>query len=350
MHNFRRAARITCVFLAVILVLSLLFTELYVRGENFDYQDARERDALAGKLTVLVCGSSYPLFGVDPGVVNEQLGVSCYNLSSKFITVKGRRALLEQELARNPVHTVLLEVNPDTLLRDRAEEGPEGDLPLLGRLGSTRQRLEYLTGAFSLPELPMVYYDVVSKGIEAGVRLLRGEYRTENTDMRLGFHPNPKQDRELSSDYRAMYHLRSLPERIDPQTVAELEELIALVLENGARPILFTMPQSKLYNCMYDNLDFFHNWYVGFAAEHNVSYLNFNLARDKVEVLPDDACYYDETHLNADGAELFSRMLASALLKLYNGKDFAWEFYASYKDLDYDQQYFGESAFERSLP
>ena len=340
MHNFRRAAKITCVFLAVVLVLSLLFAELYLRGENFDYQDARERDALAGQLSTLVCGASYPLFGVDSEQLNEQLGVSCYNLSSKLITMQGRYALLSQELARNPVHTVLLEVNPDTLTRSRAAEGPEGDLPMLGRLGSTKQRLSYLAENFSLSEYPMVYYDVVSKGIDAAVRLLRGSYQTENTDMKLGFCPNPKEDLEISTDYRGVYHLRSLPEQVDPQIAEELEALIELVRENGATPILFTMPQSRLYNCMYDNLDFFNDWYADFAEQHGVRYLNFNLAKDKLERLPDERCFYDETHLNGAGAAEFSRILAVAMRDVWHQNDYAWQYYASYREMEYSPGYF----------
>lgn len=339
MHNFRRAAKVTGVFLAVVLVLSVLLAELYLQGENFDFQDARERDAAAGELTVLVCGASYPLFGVDTAAVGGQLGESCYNLSGKLMTMKGCFALLEQELARNPVHTVLLEVNPDTVIRERAVEGPEGDLLTLGRLGSTKQRLAYLKTAFPLSEYPMVYYDLVSKGIEAAVHLLRGDYRTENQFIHLGFNPTRKQDTELPTDYKSIYHLHSLPERVDPQTVEELEAVIELVRAHGATPILFTMPQSTAFNCKYDNLDFFHSRYRAFAEEHGVTYINFNLLRNKPETLPDGDCFFDETHLNATGAEVFSRLFASALGDILHGSERAGEYYSSYRDMESDPAY-----------
>ena len=49
MRNFKRILKTVSLFLAVIIVLSVVFGALYLRGENYDYQDYRERDALAGE-------------------------------------------------------------------------------------------------------------------------------------------------------------------------------------------------------------------------------------------------------------------------------------------------------------
>ena len=48
MQSFKRILKTVSIFLAVVIVLSIGFGALYFRGENYDYQDYRERDALAG--------------------------------------------------------------------------------------------------------------------------------------------------------------------------------------------------------------------------------------------------------------------------------------------------------------
>ena len=116
MRNFKRILKTVSLFLAVIIVLSVVFGALYLRGENYDYQDYRERDALAGELTMLINGASYVMYGIDPDVLDAYLGanVHSYNLTTSMLTLEGRYALLKKELERNPVKTVILEVSPDT--------------------------------------------------------------------------------------------------------------------------------------------------------------------------------------------------------------------------------------------
>ncbi len=94
------------------------------------------------------------------------------------------------------------------------------------------------------------------------------------------------------------------------------------------------MPQSRYFNCTYDNLSFFHEWYTDFAASHELLYLNFNLHRDKAERLPDAGCYYDEVHLNAVGAERFTVMLSDTLGRIYGYEAYMDDFYADYDEME----------------
>ena len=340
MRNFKIILRRVGIFLLCVILLSLLFAELYFRGENYDYQDARERDALAGKVTLLTSGASYVLFGVVPDLLDEALSVTSYNIAGTLMTVQGRSALLEQELARNPVETVLLEVSPDTLTRCRAKEGPEGDLPMLGRFSTAGARWAYFRDAFSLSEYPMVYYDVVTRGMESGWRLLTGSYRKTNREITRGYYYNRKQDAGVLDNYAELYQMYNHPEEILAENVEALDGLVDLCRSHGARVILISLPQSKSYNCMYGNLDVFQTWYEDYAAARNLPYFNFNLAREKLKQLPDDGCYYDETHLNRRGSEVFTRMLADTLGDYLNGEETADRFYASYEELNLHSGYF----------
>lgn len=339
MHSFKRILKIVGVFLLAVVLLSVMFAEFYLQGENFDYQDARERDRLAGKVTVLICGASYTMYGIQPEILNQRLGISSYNVTGALMTMEGRYTLLKKELERNPVHTVVLEVSADTLIRDRTAEGPEGDLPILGRLSGVGERLSYLHSAFSLSEYPMAYYDLVSKGIESSLRFITGKYHRENSEMKLGYLRVKKDSRELPTNYQDIYGLRSLPEEIVPENEDGLERLVSLCKENGATVILVVTPKSKYYNCLYANLDYFDQWYRSFAEKHGVHYLNFNLDKEKTTRLPDSDSYYDETHMNIKGSAEFTKMLSSALQDIWKQRNYAYKYFDSYSALRWSDHY-----------
>lgn len=340
MRSFKRILKTAGIFLFAVCLLSAFFIGCYLNGENFHYQDGRERDALSGKVTVFICGASYTLFGICPEVMNSYLGINSYSLAGTLLTLRGRYTLLEQELARNPnVHTVFLEVSPDTLLRNRAEEGPKGDLPMLGRLNTAEARWDYFRAAFTPDEWPEVYYDLVSKGMESALRLVTGSYETENQIMVAGYYENQKPNKEIPNDYSNLFRSKSLPETPVSEDVEWLEKIIALCKENGRNVFLITTPQSKYYNCVYSNLDFYQQWYSEFAKAHGVQYWNFNLAKEKLTLLPDDTCFYDETHLNTQGGEIFTKMLAGIVYQYLNGKDFSYYFFDSYEELSWASNY-----------
>ena len=340
MRSFKKILKTAAIFLLAVILLSAFFIGCYLSGENYYYQDNRERAALSGNITFLTSGASYCLFGVRPDTIDARLGVRCYNLSGTLLTLRGRYELIKAELERNPrAHTVLLEVSPDTLLRDREEEGPKGDLPMLARLEGSAARWAYFKEAFSPGEWPEVYYDMVSKGMDSALRLLTGSYTTENQILRAGYYPNHNPDKPIPNNYAEIYHVQSLPETVNPENVAWLEKIVKLCQESKHRVYLFTTPQSKYYNCVYDNLDYYQNWFTDFAAKHGIPYFNFNLAKEKLELLPDESCFYDETHLNDAGGEIFSRMLADIAYHYGEGRDNSFYFFRSYEELTWASGY-----------
>ena len=341
MRSFKKILMTVGIFVLTVSLLSAFFIGCYLRGENYHYQDGRERDEVAGSVTTILCGTSYTLFGIHPEEINAILGVKCYSLAGTMLTLRGRYELLAQELDRNPkVHTVILEVSPDTLIRVREEEGPKGDLPMLGRITDAGQRWRYFQTAFSVKEWPEVYYDMLSKGMDSALRLVTGTYTTSNQFMSSGYYENQFEDKYIPSNYAELYNIQTLPETVNPENVEWLEKLLALCKDHGATVFLITPPQSKYYNCVYSNLDFYQEWYVRFAEEHGLAYYNFNLARNKLELLPDETCYYDETHLNTEGGQIFTRMLADIISYHWHGRDNSFYFFDSYDEITWTPGYF----------
>jgi hypothetical protein len=238
------------------------------------------------------------------------------------------------------VKTVILEVSPDTLLRDRAEEGPKGDLPMLGRLNTNAERWAYFRSAFTWEEWPEIYYDMTSKGMESALRLLTGRYAARNEIVTRGYYHNTKADKPIPNNYRDLFHAQRLPEQIIQENVDILNEMVSLCREKGAEIYLVTTPQSKYYNCINANLDYYEAWFTAYAAEQGIPYYNFNLLKYKLQYLPDETCFYDETHLNSEGGKVFTHLLADLIRMEREGSLVPQEhFFESYEALSWYSDY-----------
>ena len=340
MRNFKRILKTVGIFLLMVCLLSVGFGVLYFQGECHLYQDAREREELSGKLTLVGCGASYMFFGFRPDVFDRDYPGVSYNLSGLRLTMNGRYELLKLELERNPIKTVLLEVSSDTLIRTRDNDGVEGDLQVLGRLTGA-DRLRYFFQNFSVSEFPAVYYDVVYRGIENGVSLLEGEYRKRNSYLVRGYFSNVQDGIYISPWFKSLYHTESLEESVQPEDAEGLKKIAQLCRDHGAELILVDLPKTELYNCKYRNHQFFHAWYADFAAEENAAYYDFNLYRWKWALVPDTDCFGDETHLIDSGAQRFTAFLAEFLNRRDRGEDVSQDFYLDYRDRDRACGYIG---------
>ena len=347
MRSFKKILKTLGIFLLAVCLLSGCFAALYFESECYSYQDANERDALSGSVTLVGCGASFMLFGFRPDVFDAGYEGVSYNLSGIRLTMNGRYELLRKELERNPIRTVLLEISADTLTRSREEEGVEGDLRLLGRMRGW-EALRYFFRNFSLSEYPAVYYDVVSRGMDNLLTLLEGDFQVNNEYEIRGYSPNVQAGLYLSSWFHNYYHTESLDETVRQEDVEGLRKIAALCREHGAELILVDFPKTELYNCKYDNHQFFHNWYAAFAAEEGIAYYDFNLYRWKWALVPDQDCFGDETHMVDSGAQRFTSFLAEFLTRRDRGEELSGDFFVDYRHRDQEFTYIPKDSIGRS--
>lgn len=99
--------------------------------------------------------------------------------------------------------------------------------------------------------------------------------------------------------------LRHIPE---PETVANLGKIIAMVKVQGAKPLLLATPKPSVAGAVFQNLSP-PEFYRQVADEHGVA-----LIEDAIpEVLSDPAMKVDPLHPNADGHALLSGKIFDAL-------------------------------------
>lgn len=344
MHNFKKILKTVGVFLLLVCLLSVGFGALYFEGECHLYQDAQEREALSGQVTLVGCGASYMFFGFRPDVFDETYPGLSYNLSGLRLTMNGRYELLRLELERNPIKTVLLEVSSDTLTRTREGDGVEGDLQILGRL-TGEERLRYFFENFSLSEYPAVYYDIMYRGMENAAALVSGNYQKENRYLVRGYFSNVQEGIYISRWFKTLYHTQVLDETIQEEDVEGLKKIAALCRDHGAELILVDLPKTELYNCKYSNHQFFNDWFTNFAAEEGITYYDFNLYYWKWGMVPDTDCFGDEVHLIDSGAQRFTEFLADFLARRDQGENVTRHFYSTYRSRDRVFGYLGEDSF-----
>lgn len=338
MRSFKKLCKPVLLFLLIISMVSALFSCFYLCTEYFYYQDAKERGDLTGTLDTLYCGASLALRAFRPDRIDPVLGTNGYNLSGSRMTMLGRYTLLQKEIRRNPVKTVVLEVSSDTLVRDSAEEGPEGELITFARL-SAKERCAYFSKAFRPADWPLLYYDLVSRGIDDCWSLCRGNLCFSNWALTRGHYPYHESDKPFSTDYQALLHTQKLPTETKDENIEYLDQILALCRKQGAELVLVTVPQSKAFNCSYANLDVFHDWYADYANRNGLRYYNFNLYRGITARLPDEGNFYDRFHLNNSGSETFSEMYASVMARTAAGEALEGEFYESYAQMTADPDY-----------
>ena len=334
MNNFKSAIRTCIIFLIVLTILSAATMSAFFAGENYYYQDSRERAELSGTLDFFVCGASHAMRGFRPDILDQELDVNSYNLSCSRQTMQGRYELLNLELNRNPAKTVVLELSYDSMTRNRDEEGPEGDMYMLGKLGGFMPRIKYFFSAIRPKEYGRMYYNYIDNGVNCIKKIIHGTWTDKNTKLEKGYAAYKRDDDELNQDLKKIYHTRSFEETVYEPNVEYLNKIIALCKEKNVQLILVTTPLSKVTVCRYDNLDTFREWYENIANENGLQYYDFNLIMDKEEKLPDSSAFSDKFHLGNKGAGTFTKMFTDVLNKEAAGEDTSALFYDSYSELE----------------
>lgn len=334
MNNFKSAIRTCIIFLIVLTILSAAIMSAFFAGENYYYQDSRERAELSGTLDFFVCGASHAMRGFRPDILDQELDVNSYNLSCSRQTMQGRYELLNLELNRNPAKTVVLELSYDSMTRNRDEEGPEGDMYMLGKLGGFMPRIKYFFSAIRPKEYGRMYYNYIDNGVNCIKKIIHGTWTNKNTKLEKGYAAYKRDDDELNQNLKKIYHTRSFEETVYEPNVEYLNKIIALCKEKNVQLILVTTPLSKVTVCRYDNLDTFREWYENIANENGLQYYDFNLIMDKEEKLPDSSAFSDKFHLGNKGAGTFTKMFTDVLNKETAGEDTSALFYDSYSELE----------------
>ena len=343
MHNFRKTIRTTLLFLLAFVLLSVAAVAPFFCGENDNYQDYKEREELAGSLDYLILGASHAKRAFNPYILDQRLDVSSYDLSSQRMPMSARYDILEKELDRNPVKTVVLECSFDTLRINKDSEEIEGDLYYLGRLGNLSDQIHYFCRTFEWKDYKKAYEFYLDKGFWCWKRLVKGTYHaTLDPEANYKGYSLYKEDPiiELPTNYAADYKTIRPSLQADEEGWEWLQKMVDLCHDRNAEVILVATPVTRYQICRTVGYDQVMSRYTEFAEQNGLAFYDFSLLKTRDRLFHDSRDFYDFYHLYNEAADTFTNVFCDVVERAAAGEDVLDLFYASYAEYEQTQDYY----------
>ncbi len=334
MRSFKKTIIASISFLLCVVLMFEIIIWPYFHGQYYFYTDAQVRDDLEGTVDLLISGASHACCAFDTAVLDEALHVNSYNLAGNLMSMPAKKKLLQKELDRNPVKTVFIELSYNSLTRDRKEEGAEGDIYALARMGNLRERVEFFFDSFYMEEYCTVLADAIERGVDAWSKLRNGAPPALDSSLK-GFRAMESQDCTMTAEeFSELHNTAAITTNTSWDNKQPLLDMVEACQARGIEVVFITTPISDEMLAQYENLEEAHQWYLYYANEYGCTFLDFNLYRQRDALLPDDTAFFDKMHLSKAGAAAFSRTLSELYLKIKAGEDVSDLFYDSYAQMD----------------
>ncbi len=315
MRNFRRAL---CSVLAVLVCFSLITAVVvfpYYAWGTYPYQDAKARKDMAGQFDLLVSSASQGLRAIDPRALDDALGCTRYDLGAPLQTMYGRYLFLKEELDRNPVKTVILELSYDALSRSYNDYGREGSIYQLGRSDNLGLWVEYFFRQVPPADWAHLLYDTMNRGVHTWRQLLAGELSVPKHYETHGFWPGLESTPMPGPEnYEKDYHTEALSTVPQEDNLYWLDMCLSLCRERGVRVVMIATPLSEYMLWSTSGFDEILATHRAVSEKWGVPFYDFNLKKDKLERYPEETAYFDQHHLCEASARDFPYDLAEVLM------------------------------------
>lgn len=316
MHNFKRAICNTIIYILIVFAIALILPVVYLHFCETNWtskSDMSIRNMYAGEVDTIFLSYSHGLNAFIPEIYDSYLGTNSYNCSSSLCTMRGRDALMQQELGRNPVRSVVLEVSYDIMSSNPYRV--EGDSLVVQRLSGANNRIRYLLGSIDIDNIPMHYYYMFHSGLSMITDRLSYDLveETDKAKKNKGFIPLSAIDMNTHPEadlYRGKKG--DVSEEIDDVNEKYLRHIIEECQSRGIDIILVTAPLAKVRTEYYQNLNAIRDYYMQIAEEYNISYYDMNLVMQ--DILDDSIDFADTEHMSYEGAQKCTEAFAQTVL------------------------------------
>ena len=339
MHNFKKALSTTT---ALILAFLITFAAIIAPCFDADSQcsDAKLRRDLSGKIDYIFSGASHTFQAVDPSVIDKELGVCSYNMSSPSASMDGRYTLLEKEVYRNNLDTVVIDISFDGLTRSAASENAVGEPMIACRLDSLSESIGYLADhtSFFNNDVENVISIFMRYGLKAWKDKLTGQ--TGVLQRNKGFWPIPAIDVRLKTEEIVeTYNTEQGHIVFSEENIEQLEKMIRLCHENNIRVMVVVIPLSDAFLWQHSNMDGFLAELKLLCEKNNCPVYDFNLLRNRYEIFSDQDAFCNLTHMSESGAASFSKAFCDLVKELDVNANVDNLFYGSYDELKQSSPY-----------
>lgn len=339
MHNFRRALISTfCVILSFSIFFSIIVYPCF--EDDSQYNDSKTRQDLSGNIDYIFNGASHAFQAFDTSVIDDELGICSYNLSSPSASLEGRYTLLEKEISRNTLDTVVIDIAFDSMVRSQSTENATGEPMIVCKLDSFSERANYLFNhvSFFNGDVENVISIFLRYGLKAWKDKLTGN--TGTLQQNKGFSPMPANNITLQTDEIINgYNTNIVSTNFSDENIIQLEKMINLCKQHNTRVIVAVIPISDAFIWKYSNLDEFLDNLKQLCKKNNCPVYDFNLINNRYEILNDQTSFTNLTHMSAPGASAFSKTFCDFIKNVDSNQNLDLMFYKSYEELKQDSPY-----------
>lgn len=341
MRTSKRILKNSIIFLVCVATVSSALIVLFFKTDYYSYQDLKIRNDLAGSIDCLIVGASRGARGFVIQKMDEELNLNCYNLCGASLSPKGRLFLLEEELERNNVKYVILDVGNDDLGYDEStSEYAQGDIMMIPRLSSTSERVSYFLHNAKVESYPFFYATYLNNGFNSlRYSILRSGTSVSETDI-SEYDGLPSEnifltDEEIVSTYRSQEAGGG-----SEDGVRFIKQLIELCKEHDATVLMMKLPyaNSRMWKC--SDLNVAGGVFQKIAKEESCLFFDFALIKNCSQFFSDKYSFNDEVHLSEKGAYVFTELVCSILEKIQNNEDVSDMFYDSYDEAITHMEYY----------
>jgi len=293
----------------------------------------------SNQFELIVLGASEPLWGANPQILTDETGMKTCILASERCDYAGKYEMLHSAIQQDSLEMVLLDVSNTSLVKDF---DPLKELyftkvsGLFNKLGTAFRRF-----SFWEDEYDTIFAETLNSGIKSWGSVLNGSY--DEIFQRHGYEPQYAATlTDAPEDIAAMRDFTDTDLDYDLTALDEIRKMAALCRSHNVEMIIVTFPVSAQSNWLFSGWDSFRGIMTSLAEELQVPYYDFNLLIDRYDYFPDATCFRDIEHLNSEGADRFSKMLAELVNCQKEGTAYPYGFYDSYleaKDHSYYAQF-----------
>lgn len=317
-----------------------MFHDFYTREENID---------------ALYLGSSHVYCGLNPAILKEKTGESCFNMATPSQPLNGSYYLLREAVRYHDISHVYLELYFGQSTGEEGRFKEAGELPRNWRntnyMKPSFNKLEYML-TMSEPSLAYMTFLPARRYMSdffepEKIRETIRQKRTENyknyyvENVLNGVVETYVEDGFYYSEHRAqggvLYDIiRPEPFSENPMT-KEAETYLRKIIEYCEKEnitlTLYCAPFTDYQASLYGDYDRYISQVREIAAEYELFFYDFNLCKEEVLDLTDDALFRDKGHLNVYGAEIFSECFAEFFNGLEEGSlSYEDYFYPTYRE------------------
>lgn len=338
---FVRRGAAVLLLIALFFALEQLVSYFVLPSTNYIVPTIADRREYDGRITTALLGASLIVDGVDPALLDESMGGVSFNLGSNAQSMQCSYYALEDILVENPVKTAVIELSICRMVRDTSEEAGLAQVSFFDWLLNWQSRGIYLRELCELDDLPRMFLMSARCQIQYFLdnpfvrftpsylkEYLKNGYVAVQSDMESyggRGHVRYKGFMERSDAVDTTDGFLVLGEEGE-ENALQLRRIVARCREAGVEPVLVVVPVSDSQFIAYeDSYEQVSDYFQSLAQELDARYYDFNYSRYIQQHLS-DAHFKDPKHMNQLGADMFTPLLAQAILGELDESDFYSEY------------------------